>query len=244
MNEAKILFIDIETAPNTAYVWGLFQQNISPAHVEVSSYILCWSAKWLGQEKAYFGSAQHTEVRPMLEPVHDMLEKADVVVHYNGTSFDVPVLNREFLKCHLPPPSPYKQVDLLRVCRKAFRFESNKLDSVLKALGLGQKMEHRGFQLWVGCMKGDPACWAEMGKYNRHDVVQTEKLYKRILPWIDQHPKLSVYSGTNTCDKCGSRAIQRRGIAIARTKRYQRYQCQSCGGWSTGKVAIPSEVKK
>ena len=43
---SRILFLDIETAPNTAYVWALFDQNISTDQIVDTSYILCASWKW------------------------------------------------------------------------------------------------------------------------------------------------------------------------------------------------------
>jgi predicted PolB exonuclease-like 3'-5' exonuclease len=234
MNKPKILFLDIETAPNIAYVWGLFDQNISHEHLEQSSYVLCWAAKWAGAKKGNYMSVQKWPAQQMLTGIHALLDEADIVVHFNGTKFDIPVLNKEFLKHEFKPPSPYKQVDMLRVMRGAFRFESNKMNSLLKDLGLGKKVEHRGHCLWVGCMKGDLACWKEMERYNRGDVVALEKLYKRVLPWIANHPNLGVYADRPACKNCGSINVQRRGREVAISKWYVRYQCQACGKWFRG----------
>jgi hypothetical protein len=230
----KILFLDIETAPNTAFVWGLYDQNISHEHLETSSYILCWSAKWPGHRLMHFASTQRHGAKEMLHGIHTLLNAADVVVHYNGLNFDIPTLNKSFIKHGMPPPSPYKQVDLLRVCRQAFRFESNKLDAVLKTLGLGAKVKHRGFQLWVGCMKGDKQCWREMERYNRGDVIRLEKLYYKLLPWIERHPNIGVYSNKPACTNCGSTNVQRRGKQVAISQWYARLHCQACGRWFRG----------
>lgn len=237
VTEPRILFLDIETAPNVAYVWGLFDQNISHEHLETASYILCWSAKWSGQRRILFSSVYDHKPRTMLAQIHRLLDQADVVVHYNGLKFDIPTLNKEFLKHGFQPPSPYKQVDVLRVCRGAFRFESNKLDAVLKALDLGAKVKHRGFSLWLGCIKGDPACWREMKRYNRHDVRSLERLYTRILPWIERHPNLSVFNLEKpACSNCGSTKVQQRGKMVAITHWFPRYHCQACGRWFRGVV--------
>jgi uncharacterized protein YprB with RNaseH-like and TPR domain/DNA-directed RNA polymerase subunit RPC12/RpoP len=225
----KILFLDIETAPNKAFVWGLFDQNISHDQLEESSYILCWSAKWLGEKKIYFESAEKQDRRTVLAPIHHLLDGADVVVHFNGAKFDIPILNREFIKHGLTPPAPYKQIDLLRVVKRAFRFESNKLAYITQALGLQGKVKHEGFQLWVGCMNGDRKAWRTMERYNRNDVAILEPLYTRLLPWIGNHPSLA-YDGL-ACPKCGSKKTQSRGVQVAVTQTYQRYQCQGCGGW-------------
>lgn len=52
----KILLLDIETAPNTVYTWGLFKQNIAINQIESPGYILCWAAKWLGDDRMFFSS--------------------------------------------------------------------------------------------------------------------------------------------------------------------------------------------
>jgi len=124
----KILLLDIETAPNQAYVWGLFDQNISGDQVVDSSYVLCWSARWLHETEIMFSSVEKYDDYDMMMQLHTLLDEADVVVHYNGTKFDIPVINKEFVKLGIHPPSPYKQVDLYQVVRRNFRFESNKLD--------------------------------------------------------------------------------------------------------------------
>jgi DNA polymerase elongation subunit (family B) len=226
----KILFLDIETAPNKAYCWGLFEQNISHDQVEESGYILCWSAKWYGKPRIHFASEQKAERIDVLRPIHALLDEAEIVIHFNGTKFDIPILNREFVKHGLTPPSPYRQIDLLRVVRRAFRFESNKLAYVTEALGLQGKMHHEGFKLWVGCMNGDKKSWRTMGAYNRRDVTIMEPLYERLRPWIDRHPNIPSSHGIG-CPKCGSNNVQRRGVQVAISQTYLRLQCQACGGW-------------
>jgi len=232
----KILLLDIETAPNTAYVWGLFDQNININHLKASSYVLCWSAKWYGNRKMHFGSVQNQSAPKMLAGIHKMLAEADVVVHYNGLKFDVPVLNKEFIKNGFPPPAPYKQLDLLQVARRAFKFESNKLAYVAAALKIGAKVKHSGFELWTGCMAGDEAAWKKMGQYNRGDVTLLEKLYLKLRPWIVRHPNMSA--GDLACPKCSSTRMQRRGTQIAQTRTYFRYHCQTCSAWFRGNKAL------
>jgi len=234
----RILLADIETAPNTAFVWGMLDQNISHDQVKETSYILCWSAKWLGEPRTLHASVQHTPPLKMLKQIHSLLAQTDVLVTYNGGKFDVPVLNKEFVKAGLAPPSPYQQVDLYRIVRRVFRFESNKLDSVCRVLGLGKKTKHRGFSLWVGCMEGNAECWAEMEKYNRNDVAILEKLYNRLLPWMPVRPHAGVIAGKfDACPACGvAGRLQKRGVMTARTALYQRFQCAACGAWSRSRT--------
>lgn len=148
----KILLLDIETAPNRVYAWGLWDQNIATNQVEETGYVLCWAAKWIGDKTMHFYSVKDSTPLRMLREIHKLLDEADVVVHYNGLKFDIPTLNKEFIKAGLRPPAPYKQVDLLQVAKRAFRFESNKLAFVAESLKIGAKVKHAGFKLWVDCM--------------------------------------------------------------------------------------------
>ncbi len=166
----KILLLDIESSPNTAHVWGLWQQNVSINQLMESSYVLCYAAKWLGQKDVLFDSVHQSRPKTMLKGIHALLNDADAVVHYNGTKFDIPTLNKEFLLHHFNPPSPYKQIDLLRVVRSNFRFPSNKLDYVAQRLNLGKKHEHEGHELWVKCMNGDKDAWKRKRVIGRNRV--------------------------------------------------------------------------
>lgn len=225
----KILLLDIETAPNLAYVWGLFKETINIDQIANSGYVLCWSAKWLGERNVHFSSLQHTSSRAMLAKVHRLLNQADAVVHYNGKAFDIPTLNKEFVTHHMKPPSPYKQVDLLQVVRAEFAFPSKKLDYVAQTLGLGKKIRHPGFQMWVRCMRKDPLAWRAMEAYNRRDVAILEKLYNRLLPWIRVHPNHGTFVNDTVCPNCGEKALQSKGLAATQLLLYRRYVCKACG---------------
>jgi len=239
----RILLLDIETSPNLAYCWGIWEQNINPAHMVNSSTTLCWAAKWLGDREVMFDSVYQSTEKQMLRRIHKLLDEADVVVHYNGKKFDVPTLNKEFLLNKMGPPSPYKQIDMLQVARGAFRFQSNKLDYVAQQLGLGQKTTHEGFQLWVKCMERDEAAWKRMEKYNKNDVVLLEDVYKTMLPWIKGHPNHGTYDGGAKCTNCGGESLQRRGTATTAAGKYPRLQCTGCGSWSRGTTSLHAKNK-
>ena len=239
---ARILILDIETSPNLAHVWGIWQQNVALNQIAETGRVLSFAAKWYGEKAVHFQGdfdfdlevlGRHDE---MVHAAWEMLDEADIVVHYNGTSFDIPHLNREFALAGLTPPSPYKQVDLLQVARRQFRFVSNKLDHVSREFGVGGKVNTGGFELWLGCLAGDPKAWRKMRRYNINDVKITEAVYSAMLPWITNHPHVGLYGDDpekNVCGRCEGR-LQRRGFATTQLGKFQRYQCQTCGGWSRG----------
>jgi uncharacterized protein YprB with RNaseH-like and TPR domain len=200
-----------------------------------SSYTLCFSAKWYGEKEVFFSSVYKNKPKKMIKLAWDLLNEADVVLHYNGKKFDIPTLQKEFLLHGFTPPSPYRQLDLLEVAKRQFRFPSNKLQYVATALGLGGKVEHIGHALWVKCMDNDPEAWKQMEKYNKGDVTLLEKVYDKLLPWIQHHPVHSVYNaGKPACTNCGGHKVQRRGTAVTTTSIYPRYVCMSCGKWMRG----------
>lgn len=233
----KILHIDIETAPNVCYTWGLFNQNIGINQIVEPGYTLCYAAKWDHSKEIMFDAEWLSGMGNMLKSVHKLLTEADVVVHYNGRKFDIPTLSREFIKYDMPPPNPFQQVDLYSTVRNRFKFASNKLDWVCQELGLGNKVHHRGMSLWNDCMEGNKKAQREMERYNKQDVRLLPKLYKRLLPWIKNHPNYGLF-GTHSdiiCTNCGSTHVQARGMSRTATQMYQRYQCQGCGTWLKGR---------
>lgn len=234
----KSLLLDIETAPNTAYTWGLFKQNISLAQLVKPGRLICWAAGWKGSDETTFSSEHMTSRRSMMKELHKLMSEADEVVGFNSNSFDIPIINREFIELGLAPPRPYKSVDLLRTIRRNFRFNSNKLQHIVERLGVGSKMEHSGFQLWVDCMAGDDDAWEVMEAYNRTDVVLLDELYDLLQPWSNNLLNRSVFNQELVCPKCGSSHYQKRGLRYTTAGIYQQYQCRECSGWFRGNKTL------
>jgi DNA polymerase elongation subunit (family B)/predicted RNA-binding Zn-ribbon protein involved in translation (DUF1610 family) len=234
----KILLLDIETAPNTAHVWGLWNQNVSINQLMESSYVMCWAAKWLGKKEIMFDSIIENTHANMIKGIKKLLDECDAVIHYNGSKFDIPTLNKEFLLLGLTPPSPYKEIDLLRTSRSKFKFPSNKLDYVAQALKVGKKTAHHGHDLWLQCMTKDKKAWAIMKKYNKNDVVILEKVYEKMLGWIKPHPNHNEYTDKTVCPSCGKDNLHKRGMTCNTKYVFQRYQCQNCGRWSRSNKSI------
>lgn len=233
MTAPRVLTLDIETSPNLAHVWDLWNQNVSLSQLMQAGQVICFAAKWVGKPKVEFYSDFHHGHEEMVAQAHSLVDEADVVCHFNGVRFDMPHLRREFLLAGLKPPSPVQEIDLLRVVKKNFRFASNKLAFVTEQLGLTGKLSHTGHKLWVDCMAGDAKAWNLMRRYNKQDVVTTEELYTRLLPWISNHPHVGLYTGeAYCCRNCGGRDVQKRGFKYTSLGKYQQVQCNQCGAWS------------
>lgn len=242
----KILHLDIETAPNKVYSWGLFKQNISINQIVEPGYTLCYAAKWHEDDEVIFDSIHKSPEPDFIHGVWKLINEADAVVHYNGEKFDMPTLNKEFFLNDLAPPDSYHNIDLYKTVKKRFRFASNKLDFVCQQLGIGAKTQHTGMSLWNDCMAGDEESWKLMEKYNKQDVVLTQELYELLLPWIQRHPNHALYLDTDrpVCPNCGSTHVVKKGLETTLTMAYQRYRCQNCSTPIRGRNNTMTTEKK
>ena len=249
MTKPNVLVFDLETAPLESYHWALWDQNISLDQIKVDWSILAYAAKWVGSKEVLYrdtggrGIKKVRNDKPLVADLWKLLDEADIVVAQNGVRFDVKKLNARLIIHGFKPYSPIRVVDTLAVAKKHFGFTSNRLAYMSEQLTDSPKDEHKkfpGFELWAECLKDNPEAWKEMKKYNIRDVIATEKLYLKQLPWIDQHPNVGTYStdGTQVCPKCGSGNVQKRGTSVLQLGSYQRFHCQDCGGWSRGKQLL------
>lgn len=228
MPKPKVLFLDIETTPNLGYTWGKYEQTVLKFVKE--GYILSFVGKWLnGPYKSAF-AYKGNDCR-LARKLWRMLDEADIVVAHNGDRFDIKMINAAFLKHELPPPSPYQTVDTLKVLRKHFRLNSNRLDDVGKVLHVGEKLKHEGVDLWLKAMAGDKKAIDKMLRYNKQDVALLEKVYHQLRPWISNHPDFNNFTEHQVCPRCGSRKTASKGAVMTGMRRYQRRVCLDCSGY-------------
>lgn len=242
----RVLTVDIETAPATALVFGQRRQDISNIQIIKPDRILGIGAKWAHEDKVEWRSEYHHGAEVMIPWIRDRLSEADVVVHFNGSTFDMPWIRRAVAEQGLAPHSPVQEVDLLRVVRKQFRFQSNKLENMVRVFGTGLKMETGGFQLWRDIEIGDDdakrLAWNKMRRYCKQDVLIEEQLYFRLRTYIPNHPHMGLWATDPTaedlCDVCASNNLRNEGFAYTKVGKYQRFQCRDCGKWGRGKRAL------
>jgi DNA polymerase elongation subunit (family B) len=247
----KILILDIETSPNVAYVWRFFKENIGAKQVLENTQMLSFAAKWYGENEIFYEDVQNNNERLMLEVLATLLDEADIVVAHNGDMFDLPHIQGRFLVHGIKPPSPYKQIDTVKVARKEFNFPSNSLEYLSKVLDLpikkGQHKKFPGFELWLGVLRNDPEAWAEMKEYNIDDIKVLEELYTAFRPFMRYHPPVGVFDrgdAGDSCPKCGSAAIHYRGYAHTNVGRYHRFRCNDCGGWGRNRTNLLAGNKR
>ena len=236
----KILIYDIENSPNISYTWpgSMHEQNV--IDIKENWQLLSVAYKWLGEKEVHCISKQgHKSDKDLVKKVHKLFDEADVIVAHNAVMFDNKKCRAKFLEHGLPPPSPYKTIDTLQISRERFSLNSHKLDDLGKLLGVGRKIKiQEGFELWLDVMADKPEAWTKMIAYNKQDVVLLEKVYLKLRPWMDRHPHVGLGGDGKRCPKCGGTQLQSRGQRRTIQGFYNRYQCQSCGGWSTDRLKI------
>lgn len=241
---ARILLLDIETAPGLGWAWAKYQTDV--IEFQQPWYMLSFATKWFGEDNITVrGLCDYAKYSPrtnndlwLVRDLWKFFDEADIIVAHNGDAFDIKKANARFVTHGLPPPSTYKSVDTLKLARKHFRFDSNKLADLGQYLEVGTKLPHTGFQLWKDCMGGDTASWKILKEYNAKDIELLEQVYLKLRAW-GSHPDLSLYSGEDkedVCPTCQSPSVHKRGFSYARTQIRQRWHCNDCGTWYAGKV--------
>jgi hypothetical protein len=249
---AKVLILDIETAPISAYVWGIWNQNVHLPQIKSDWFCLTWAAKWLFEDKVYSAKLKPEEVanqddKRIIEGIWKLLNEADIVIAHNAVKFDIPKLNSRFILNGLHPPLPYQIIDTLVHIRRQFGFTSNKLDYVNKLLNLERKKE-TSFELWDNCMKGDKKALKEMEDYNVQDVRILEETYLQIRPWIKPHPNMGLFILDETeqrCPSCGSSDLQDQGKCYNTSANiYELFRCGNCNSVSRKRLGAATIKQK
>lgn len=239
---AKLLFVDIETAPILMTSWSMRPPYAGAVWVERDTYILMFSYKW-SHERAVktvclpdftrYKRHKHDD-KNLCGVLHSLLDEADIVCAHNGDAFDIKKVNSRLITNGFKPPSPYKTIDTLKIARRAFKFDSNKLDNIGRYLSEGRKIPNTGAALWRGCVEGDPKSWATMRKYGKQDTALLASVYERIKPWATNHPNMTLYQDVAGCPTCESINVQSRGTIIKLNSKRRRFHCQDCGAWFSG----------
>lgn len=248
-----ITTLDIETAPITAYVWGLFKQNVGLNQIVKDWSIMSLAWKYLGHEEVYYQDVSHqTDLRDdadLLVVLWSILDESDVIIGQNLRRFDVKKINARFLEAGLPPPSPYIIIDTLEMAKDAAGFTSNKLDWLSQKLADDKKDHHDefpGMELWVQCLNGNPRAWAAMREYNLGDIPSCEQVYLALRPYYRQHPNLAIFidDEETRCPRCLSVNLEPLASTFTNVSEYKRYGCRDCGGFARSRYTLNSKAKR
>lgn len=224
----RILFFDIETMAHTGFVWQKWQTNVISFKEYGQIISIAW--KW-NSEKVQSMRMENGSDLTLCKKLRSLLEEADIVVAHNGDAFDIKKAKTRFLFHGLKPIKKPASIDTKKVAKNSFGFVSNSLNDLAHYLGIGQKVSHEGFPLWLKCMEGDKKAWKKMMKYNEGDVSLLYKVYKKLKPWVENHPSIAALKETRGCPNCGSHRAVKWGVRAGSAGLRQRMLCKSCGAW-------------
>jgi hypothetical protein len=230
----RTLFWDIETSLQPVTVFQLAKNDwIDPSAILEERYIICASWMWEGDSTVHavsvlddperYAKNPHDD-RHVVEVLHNLLTQADVLVHHNGDKFDRRYVETRNLAHGLPPLPAVPTIDTYKLAKRHFLFNSNKLNYIGQFLGVGKKLATTP-HLWMDVYRGKSDAITAMVRYNKQDVRLLHRVYHK----LKAYGQLPSQAG---CPRCGSVALQSRGVARTRTRTYQRFQCQLCRGWS------------
>lgn len=260
IKKPKILYFDLECSLMQAYTFNIWNTNIAGSRINKHSHLL--SNSWAFDDEEVQGirlTPEQVKAGDDLLVVIDMIkaiEQADVLVSYNGISFDKRVLNTRALYHNLPPIRWGKHFDVMREIKKNFKFPSNSMDNVSAYLGIEGKNTSNHQKLWERCFEwwNHEECeeaLKQMLVYGKQDIVVLRNLHKRIMGWDKSGVNIGLITkeinGVNTkdnhellCSHCGSKDVDKltpKGYTT--TTSYSVYRCgnSSCRGLSKSNAA-------
>lgn len=229
----KRLLIDIETAPCEGYFWKPGNKvRITYENITREPWIICGSFKWEGEKEVYsvFQSSpgnDKTAVKKLVQAINE----ADEIVYHNGDKFDLPWIRTQALIHGIPMRPRYKTQDTLKIARRAFRFNSNRLDYLGKKLGVGAKIKTE-FDLWKDAVKGNKKALEKMGKYCEGDVGLLERVWLKLKNHVPAktHYGVSIGLDKGSCPECGSTHLYvDKYYVTAHGSERVGYYCKDCG---------------
>lgn len=255
----NVLYWDLESSLMGTLTFGIWNQNISGNRITKHSHLL--SNSWAFNDEPPQGvrlSPEDVEGSNDLMVVVDSIkaiEKADLLVSFNGKRFDVPLLKTRALLHGLPPIKFPPHLDLMQEAKKNFRFPSNSMQNISLYLGEHGKLATSGRNLWERCYHHEnhtdcDEALSQMLEYGLQDIDATRDLHKRLQGWFKSPVNIGLITkeinGVNTkdnhellCPHCSSKDVDKIGSkAYTNSSAFEIYRCgnSTCRGLSKSNV--------
>ena len=204
----KRLFYDIETSYNIVKAWRIgYNINLNMDDIIQERAIITIAYKWEGEEDVTVLSWDKGCDKKIIEDFVKVMAEADELVGHNVDRYDTKFIMARALKHNISVLPKYQSTDTLKLAKKHFMLNSNKLDYIAQYLGIGHKTKHRGLSMWDDIiLRNDPQALEEMIEYNVQDVFLTEQVYHKLMEY--SLPKVNHASkqtgDKHTCPQCGS----------------------------------------
>lgn len=233
-DKIKRLFFDIETSPMIVYSWRVgWKLNIGTENIIEDWKIICISYKWEGEDKVQNLTWDKNQCdKQMLLDFIKIANEADEIIAHNGDRFDIKKIRTRCIFHRIPMFPNYRSLDTLKKAKAGFSFNSNRLDYIARFLGVGQKVEHEGFDMWVKCLQGDPKALKDMVHYCDGDIIVLEDVFFVLQNYIKNNTHTGVHNGKlkASCPNCASEDVvllKNNLTALGTIKRL--LECNVCG---------------
>lgn len=229
----KRLFYDIETSYNIVKAWRAgYNLTINSDDIIHERAIISIAYKWEGEEDVTVLTWNKGCDKNVITEFVKVMSEADELVGHNIDRFDTKFIMGRALKHGILGLPKYQSTDTLKLARKHFMLNSNKLDYIAQFLGLGSKTKHRGMAMWDDIiLRNDSKALEEMVEYNIQDVYLTEQVYKKLseysLPKVNHS---SIKTGQkHSCPQCTKTdaVLQKTYVSPSGTKT-RLMSCNSC----------------
>jgi uncharacterized protein YprB with RNaseH-like and TPR domain len=223
MSEPKVLFWDIESTGLNA-TFGT---------------ILCIGYKFLGDPQVHVPTildgrkrGSMLDDKRLVERFAKIYNHCDYSVGHYSSRFDLPMVRSKLLKWGLPPLQPKPHIDTWWIARRELKLHSNRLAVLQDFLGCKAAKTPLKPDDWIQAAHGSKEALAYIVEHCHADVLVLEEVFLKLRPLAKEEPSRALFGPIGDgCITCGSTHVTRQGFKIAKTRRYQQWQCQACGKW-------------
>jgi uncharacterized protein YprB with RNaseH-like and TPR domain len=233
--EPVILYFDIETTDLSAgfgiMLMFSYCYHTSPEDIKIVSITDNPKYKELSPEKADFYIVQELK---------RLIDESDIQVAHFGSKFDIKFLQTRLILNGLQVAnSKWKTFfDTCITARKQFKFGSNRLKNIARAMGCEHQKQELPLKIWqysrlIGC---EPYFSEAIEKMKEYCIEDTATLYDIAQPmWVKtKHlPSYQAITGKEgiycPLPCCGSTNIEYIGIDASKVSAFFEYRCLDCG---------------
>ena len=234
MTNHRRLYLDAETSPNIVTTWAAgFKKTIPYQNIIKERALICVCYKWEGERKVHALTWDSNQCdKKLLETMVPILNEATEVVGHNGDNFDIKWLRTRCLFHDLDMYPVYTSVDTLKLARRYFLLNSNRMDYITKFLGFEGKIK-TDYQLWSDILlQKCPKAMRKMVSYCKNDVLLLEKMFGRMNKYVPA--KTTIAKRISHCPECGSDNVNvsKHRTTVQGYKKVQ-FQCNMCYKYHT-----------
>jgi uncharacterized protein len=139
----------------------------------------------------YLEARKTSEERSLLLKLGKRLESFDVIVTWNGRSFDLPFLTTRLMKHELDPRPILRKshIDLADVVKSRLRLTFTYLDHVCDFFQIDRKKGPMGMDvphLYVQALEGDRKALTAIREHCLDDLQATRQVFLKLKPLLEQ----------------------------------------------------------